>query len=196
MYQLKGTINSDHAAALEKELLTVLPKELDASQLEYISSAGLCALLTLVKTVGDVTIENVSGEVYEIFQVTGFTEILTVRKRLKEIQIDEAKLLGAYQLMSLTPKKNPDVAMRYLGLTTEEALRMWDLFIRDYLGTEDDKAIAEIEESLKSYALIRNIGGVVFSDVIPEDKRRPFSSFLIKDLLGSMEKADRIIKAV
>ena len=105
-------------------------------------------------------------------------------------------LLGTYQLMSLTPKKNPGVAMRYLGMTTEEAIRMWDIFIRDYLGTNDDKAIADIEESLKNYALIRSLGGIVFSDVIPEEKRRFFSSLIIKDLLGGIEKADLIIKAV
>ena len=105
-------------------------------------------------------------------------------------------LLGTYHLLSLTPKKNPDVAMRYLGMTAEEAVRMWDIFIRDYLGTDDDKAVAELEESLKSYALIRSLGGIVFSDVIPEEKRRYFSALIMKDLLGSIEKADMIIKAV
>ena len=105
-------------------------------------------------------------------------------------------LLGTYQLMSLTPKKNPNVAMRYLGMTTEEAVKMWNMFIRDYLGTDDDKAVAELEESLKSYALIRNLGGIVFSDVISDEKRRYFSSLIMKDLLGGIEKADLIIKAV
>ena len=105
-------------------------------------------------------------------------------------------LLGTYQLMSLTPKKNPGVAMRYLGMTTEEAIEMWDLFIRDYLGTDDDKTISDLEESLISFALIRNLGGIVFSDVISDEKRRYFSDLIMKDLLGNIEKADMIIKAV
>ena len=105
-------------------------------------------------------------------------------------------LLGTYQLMSLTPKKNPGVAMRYLGMTTEEAIEMWDLFIRDYLGTDDDKTISDLEKSLISFALIRNLGGIVFSDVISDEKRRYFSDLIMKDLLDSIEKADMIIKAV
>lgn len=81
-------------------------------------------------------------------------------------------------------------------MTAEEAVRMWDIFIRDYLGTDDDKAVAELEESLISFALIRSLWGIVFSDVIPEEKRRYFSALIMKDLLGSIEKADMIIKAV
>lgn len=52
MYQIKGTVNSDNAAALEKDIMSLLPKELDATELEYISSAGLRVLLILAKTVG------------------------------------------------------------------------------------------------------------------------------------------------
>ena len=379
MYRIKGKIDSTNAAEFEKELMAAKPAELDASELEYISSAGLRALLKLAKAVGDVTVNNVSSGVYEIFNVTGFTEILAVNKKLKEINVDNAELLGAgangrvyrvdeerivkvynkisnppekirreqesarrafvhgvpsaipfelvrvsdelgmiyelvdaktlgsvvhnnpeklreyalsmsalmkklhstemekdtmpdarmtlrlwadiaaksdyytkddmqrvydlidsipvrntfihgdfhpgnimvqngelilidmgdasvghpvidllgtYQLMSLTPKKNPGVAMRYLGMTTEEAIEMWDLFIRDYLGTDDDKTISDLEESLISFALIRNLGGIVFPDVIPDEKRRYFSDLIMKDLLGSIEKADMIIKAV
>ncbi len=81
-------------------------------------------------------------------------------------------------------------------MTTEEAVRMWDMFIRDYLGTDDDKVISELEGSLKSYALIRNLGGIVFSDVITDEKRKYFSSFIMKDVQGGLEKADIIIKAV
>ena len=379
MYRIKGKIDSNNAAEFEKELMAAKPAEIDASQLEYISSAGLRVLLKLTKAVGNVTVNNVSGEIYEIFDVTGFTEILTVNKKLKEINIDNAVLLGAgangwvyhldderivkvynsisnppekirreqesarrafvhgvpsaipfelvkvgeelgmiyelvdaktlgsvvhnfpeklreyalrmstllkklhstemekdtmpdarmtlrlwadiaaksdfyskddmqrvfdlidsipvrntfihgdfhpgnimvqndelilidmgdasvghpvidllgtYQLMSLTPKKNPGVAMRYLGMTTEEAVKMWDLFIRDYFGTDDDKTISELEGSLISFALIRNLGGIVFSDVISDEKRRYFSDLIMKDLLGNIEKADMIIKAV
>ena len=95
MYQIKGKIDSTNAAEFEKELMAAKPAELDASQLEYISSAGLRVLLKLAKAVGDVTVNNVSSEVYEIFNVTGFTEILNVKKALREISIEGCEMIGA-----------------------------------------------------------------------------------------------------
>ena len=94
MYQIKGKIDSTNAAAFEKEIMEALPKELDASKLEYISSAGLRVLLRLKKTVGDVTVVNVSSEVYEIFDVTGFTSILDVKKALREITVEGCEKIG------------------------------------------------------------------------------------------------------
>ena len=94
MYQIKGKIDSNNAAEFEKELMAALPTELDASQLEYISSAGLRVLLKLTKAVGDVTVNNVSSEVYEIFDVTGFTDILSVKKAFREIDLTGKEILG------------------------------------------------------------------------------------------------------
>ena len=94
MYIIKGKIDSNNASEFEKELLAELPKELDASMLEYISSAGLRVLLKLTKTVGEVTINNVSSEVYDIFDVTGFTNILNVNKARREISIEGKKIIG------------------------------------------------------------------------------------------------------
>ena len=94
MYIIKGKIDSNNASEFEKELLAELPKELDASMLEYISSAGLRVLLKLTKTVGEVTINNVSSEVYDIFDVTGFTNILNVNKALREIRKKKKKIIG------------------------------------------------------------------------------------------------------
>ena len=94
MYVIKGKIDSNNASAFEKELLAALPRELDASKLEYISSAGLRVLLKLTKAVGEVTLNNVSSEVYDIFDVTGFTSILNVNKALREISIECKKIIG------------------------------------------------------------------------------------------------------
>lgn len=94
MYQIKGRIDSTNAPEFEKELMTALPTELDASELEYISSAGLRVLLKLTKTVGDVTIADVSSEVYEILDVTGFTSLLNVKKALREIDLTGKEIIG------------------------------------------------------------------------------------------------------
>jgi uncharacterized protein (TIGR02172 family) len=94
MYQIKGKIDSTNAPEFEKEIMAAKPAEIDAAGLTYISSAGLRVLMKLRKEVGAVTINNVSPEVYEIFDVTGFTSILTVKKALREISIDGCELIG------------------------------------------------------------------------------------------------------
>ena len=95
MYQIKGKIDSTNAPEFEKEIMAALPTEIDASELEYISSAGLRVLLKLTKTVGEVTVINVSTDVYEVFDVTGFTSILNVKKALREISVEGCEVIGA-----------------------------------------------------------------------------------------------------
>lgn len=53
---------------------------IDFSDLEYISSAGLRVLLSSVKMMkdGEMKIRNVSDEIMDIFDMTGFTDILTI----------------------------------------------------------------------------------------------------------------------
>lgn len=53
----------------------------DFSELEYLSSAGLRVLLSAQKkmqTCGKMTVKNVNEMIMEIFEVTGFTDILTI----------------------------------------------------------------------------------------------------------------------
>ena len=54
---------------------------LDFAGVEYVSSAGLRVLLSTQKQMyeqGSMTLKNVSEMIMEIFEVTGFTEILTI----------------------------------------------------------------------------------------------------------------------
>ena len=82
---LTGRLDTSTAPQLEEKLSGVLDSisELvfDFSKLEYISSAGLRVLLSSQKTMnkkGKMVIKNVSEEVMEIFDVTGFSDILTI----------------------------------------------------------------------------------------------------------------------
>ena len=71
--QLEATLNS--------ALAGVTALKFDLEKLDYISSAGLRVLLSSQKTMnkqGSMVISNVSPEVKEIFDVTGFTDILTI----------------------------------------------------------------------------------------------------------------------
>ena len=82
---LEGRLDTLTAPELEKELNSALEGieklTLDFAGLEYISSAGLRVLLSAQKTMnnqGEMVIRNANETVREVFEVTGFDEILTV----------------------------------------------------------------------------------------------------------------------
>ena len=82
---LEGRLDTTTAPQLETELSNVLggvtALKFDLAKLDYISSAGLRVLLSSQKTMnkqGSMVICNVSPEVKEIFDVTGFSDILTI----------------------------------------------------------------------------------------------------------------------
>ena len=82
---LEGRLDTTTAPALEQTLKGSLDGvselTLDFAGLEYISSAGLRVLLSAQKVMnkqGSMKLKNVSETIMEIFEVTGFLEILTV----------------------------------------------------------------------------------------------------------------------
>lgn len=82
---LAGRLDTITAPALDKELKDSLPGietlTIDFSKLEYISSAGLRVLLGAQKVMnrqGSMTVSNVSENIMEIFEMTGFSDILTI----------------------------------------------------------------------------------------------------------------------
>ena len=81
---IEGRLDTTTAPQLEEEFKASLDGVqdlvLDFSKLEYISSAGLRVLLSAQKQmnkVGKMTLTNVSPEIMEIFEVTGFSDILS-----------------------------------------------------------------------------------------------------------------------
>ena len=83
--QLEGRLDTTTAPKLEEELrgsidgLTCLV--IDLEKLEYISSAGLRVLLAMQKIMnkqGEMIVKNVNETVMEVFEVTGFSDILTI----------------------------------------------------------------------------------------------------------------------
>ena len=82
---LSGRLDTTTAPELESELkgsldgITTLI--MDCKELEYISSAGLRVFLSAQKTMnkqGGMIVRNASDAVKEIFEVTGFSDILTI----------------------------------------------------------------------------------------------------------------------
>lgn len=97
---LMGHIDSANAAAVEKEINEAMDREapaqltLDATDLKYISSAGLRIILRLRKEMKDLKIINVQPEVYEIFDMTGFTEMVDIQKAYRVISVDGCEVIG------------------------------------------------------------------------------------------------------
>ena len=82
---LSGRLDTITAPQLEEELNTIIPETetlvFDFENLEYISSAGLRLLLSAQKEMskkGGMKLIHVNEEVQEVFDITGFNELLTV----------------------------------------------------------------------------------------------------------------------
>ena len=97
---LTGRIDSNNAPRVEQDMLGQLaglgqvPVVLDAQELQYISSAGLRVILRLKKNYPDLTITNVNSEVYEILDMTGFTEMMTVEKAYRVVDVEGCEEIG------------------------------------------------------------------------------------------------------
>ena len=97
---LSGHITSANAAAIEAAILAQLEGEtftelvLDADELEYISSAGLRVILRLMKSGKKPRMVNVSSEVYEVLEVTGFSEMMPVEKAFRKVSIEGCEVIG------------------------------------------------------------------------------------------------------
>jgi uncharacterized protein (TIGR02172 family) len=99
---LEGRVDSGNAAAFEAELLPLaaehpdLVVELDATGLQYISSAGLRVVMRLLKQhKAGARVTNANAEVYDVFEVTGFSELIEVSKALREVSVEGCDLIGS-----------------------------------------------------------------------------------------------------
>lgn len=86
LVKMDGRLDTTTAPELEKALVEVVSNAerivLDMNELAYISSAGLRVLLGAQKKVNArkavMVLRNVNDMVMEVFEVTGFTDILTI----------------------------------------------------------------------------------------------------------------------
>lgn len=97
---LSGHIDSGNAPAVEAELMALregTPHQgllLDLRELSYISSAGLRVVLRLRKLEPTLRLVNVSAEVYEIFDMTGFVEMMPVEKARHTLSVEGCEIIG------------------------------------------------------------------------------------------------------
>ena len=97
---VEGRIDASNAAAAEEKIFAVKSENagkhtvIDAERLEYISSAGLRVILKLRKEEPTLAIINVAPDVYEVLDMTGFTEMVTVEKAYPHMSVEGCEFLA------------------------------------------------------------------------------------------------------
>ena len=97
---LEGRLDTDASVKFDAEIAQISksnPHEcmiIDAQKLEYVASSGLRTVLKLAKTEKNFSVENVSPNVYNVFEMTGFSRIINIRKALRKIDLDNCEKIG------------------------------------------------------------------------------------------------------
>ena len=97
---LEGRIDASNATLAEQKIFEIKQQNpdkhvvLDADLLEYISSAGLRVILKLRKECPKLAIINVSPEVYDVLDMTGFTDMVQVEKAYRRLSIEGCEFIA------------------------------------------------------------------------------------------------------
>ena len=97
---LEGRISASNAGEAESKIFGIKNDNpgkhtvIDADKLEYISSAGLRVILRLRKEEPKLAVINVAPDVYEVFDMTGFTDMITVEKAYPIMSAEGRELIG------------------------------------------------------------------------------------------------------
>jgi len=98
---LEGRVDTSNADEIGEELDRIIMQAdksrvtLDANALDYISSAGLRIVIKLLKTCHNLRIANASPDVYDVLQMTGLTEMMSVARRPREVSLEGLPQIGA-----------------------------------------------------------------------------------------------------
>ena len=103
---LSGRIDSSNVDKEEEKINKELDEyigdvTIDADKLEYISSAGLRVILKIKKKWPNTKIINCNNDVYEIFEMTGFNQMMNITKKYKTISVEGCNVVaeGAYGII-------------------------------------------------------------------------------------------------
>ena len=98
---LEGRITSDNADDVANAIVGAVVEQrsarvtLDVGGVEYISSAGLRVIMYLYKTYDRVEVINAKPAVYDVFRMTGMTEVMKVSRALRDMDVSGLSQIGA-----------------------------------------------------------------------------------------------------
>jgi uncharacterized protein (TIGR02172 family) len=150
--KLLGSLDSNTVSIFDSEVETIKSNVIviDMEECSYISSAGLRSLLILYKNIikmnGSMSVTNVSSRVRDIFELTGFSKILDVKKNYREISIDGCEFISA-------------------GVCGECYRLDSDTIVKLY-GEGIDLKIAEKEKDLAKAAFVLGVPTAISYDVV------------------------------
>lgn len=113
----EGRIDSNNAELVGNQIQAVREANehdrlvLDFEDVEYISSAGLRQILKLKKSEKDFSIVNASAEIYDIFDMTGFTEMMDIQKAYRKFSVDGCEVIGEGS-NGIVYRINPDTIIK------------------------------------------------------------------------------------
>ena len=175
--ELTGSINSGNAhefeAALSGEPSGAGGMVIDAGGLEYISSAGLRVLLAAKKRCKDkiFRIVNVNDEVMNIFDVTGFSEIMEISRAVRHLSVEGCDKIGAG--------------------ACGEVFRLDDETIIKLYYPRVKKSEIEQEKALAKKAFVMGVPTAISYDIVEADGRTGVVYELIKSkTIGELIRAD------
>ena len=97
---VEGRIDASNAAEAEEKIFSIKNDNpgkhtvVDADKLAYISSAGLRVILRLRKEDPNLAIINVAADVYEVFDMTGFTDMVTIEKAYRRMSVEGCEFIA------------------------------------------------------------------------------------------------------
>lgn len=114
---LEGNVDTSNAEQVGQDIdkiRTTYPDGafvLDLENLKYISSAGLRQILRLKKKEKEFKIINCSSEIYEIFDMTGFAEMMDIEKGYRKMSVEGCEVIGEGS-NGIVYRINPDTIIK------------------------------------------------------------------------------------
>ena len=117
---LSGRVDSSNARDFESDMSEILKEHpgktvfLDLSSADLITSAGLRVLLRALKQQTDLRAVNVSDKLYDVFEMTGFTELMLIERPIRKIVLDEEAVEIGHGANSTVYKTAGDLVIKVL----------------------------------------------------------------------------------
>ena len=121
---IEGELNFVNSESVGEEIDKIIKDKtfkslvLDFDKVSYISSAGLRIILKLKQRYDDFSVINASLEVYDVFQMTGFTSMMTIKKALRKIDLTGAEIIGD-GFFSTVYRLNKDTIVKVFNRTSD-----------------------------------------------------------------------------
>lgn len=121
---IEGELNSVNSESVGEEIDIIIEDKtfkslvLDFDKVSYISSAGLRIILKLKQRYDDFSVINASLEVYDVFQMTGFTSMMSIKKALRKIDLTGAEIIGD-GFFSTVYRLNKDTIVKVFNRTSD-----------------------------------------------------------------------------